>query len=60
MARDIGRTLTPAEEAAHRAKIDAARREREAEEKRLHGEAAVNAMTIWNQSTPAPENHPYL
>jgi len=57
---DIGRALTPAEEAAHRAKVDAIRREREAEEKRVHKDAAFDAITIWNKSTPAPENHSYL
>jgi putative DNA primase/helicase len=37
---DIGRTLTPAEEAAHRAKVDTMRCEREAEEAKRKVEAA--------------------
>lgn len=37
---DIGRTLTPAEEAANRAKVDTMRREREAEEAKRKDEAA--------------------
>jgi putative DNA primase/helicase len=40
---NIGRALTPAEESAHRAKVEAMRREREAEETRRHNEAATAA-----------------
>jgi len=43
---DIGRTLTPGEETAHRAKVETMRREREAEEERGHAEAARKAATI--------------
>ena len=57
---DIGRTLTPAEEAAHRAKVEAMRREREAEEKARHAEAAKKAAAIWKAATPARTDHPYL
>ena len=40
---DVGRNLTQAEEAAHRAKVDAMRKQREAEEKARHAEAARKA-----------------
>ena len=57
---DIGRTLTPAEEAAHRAKVEAMRREREAEEARRKSEAKAKAAAIWQKAEPAPVDHPYL
>ena len=57
---DIGRTLTPAEEAAHRAKVDAMRREREAEEAKRKAEAAKKAAAIWKAATLAAADHPYL
>lgn len=57
---NIGRTLTPAEEAACQAKMDAARRVREREEARRHAEAREEAVTIWKASKPAPSDHPYL
>ena len=57
---DVGRTLTPAEEAAHRDRVAAMRREREAEETRRHGEAATIAAATWQAAQPAPADHPYL
>jgi len=57
---DIGRKLTPSEEVAHWAKVEAMHREREAEEARQHAEAATKALRIWEAAPPAPENHPYL
>lgn len=57
---DIGRKLSPAEEAAHRAKVEAMRREREAEEARQQQEAAAKAAAIWKAARPAPADHPYL
>ena len=59
---DAGRALTPAEEAAHRAMIEAARQEREADDARRHSEAQTACAGIWNQAKPCgPENlHPYL
>ena len=57
---DIGRTLTPVEEAAHRAKVDAMRREREAKETRDRAKAARNAGLIWTAATTASDDHPYL
>lgn len=57
---DIGRTLTPAEESAHRDKAQAMRREREAEEARRKAEAQERAAAIWKAATPAPDDHAYL
>jgi len=57
---DIGRKLTPAEDAAHRAKAEAMQRERDAEEKRKHAEAAIKAEAIWKSAKPAPADHAYL
>lgn len=57
---DIGRTLTHAEDAAHRAKVEAMRRERDAEETRRKSEAKAKAAAIWQKGEPAPGDHPYL
>jgi putative DNA primase/helicase len=57
---DIGRKLTPAEDAAHRAKAEAMQREREAERVRQQAEATAKAGAIWKAAQPAPEDHPYL
>jgi putative DNA primase/helicase len=57
---DVGRTLTPQEEAEYRAKVEATRREREADEKRSRAEAKAKAAAIWKESQPTPEDHPYL
>jgi putative DNA primase/helicase len=57
---NIGRKLSPAEDAAHRGKIEAMRREREAEEARRQADAAAGAAAIWEAARPAPADHPYL
>jgi len=57
---DIGRTLSPQEEAAHRARVDAMRREREAEDGRRKAEAREKAAAIWQAAQPASDEHPYL
>ncbi len=57
---DVGRTLTPAEEAEHRAKVEAMRTQREADEARRKSEAKAKAKSIWQKATTAPEDHPYL
>lgn len=57
---DIGRPLTPAEEAAHREKTQAMRREREAEEARRKAVAQARAAAIWKAATPTPDDHAYL
>jgi putative DNA primase/helicase len=57
---DIGRNLTPAEDAAHRAKVEAMRRERDAEIARERAAAADKATAIWKAAKPAPADHAYL
>lgn len=57
---DIGRTLTPAEEAQHRAKAEAMKRKREAEETKRKEEAKANAAVIWQKAELLPTDHPYL
>lgn len=57
---DIGRALSPQEEAAHRARVDAMRREREAEDARRKAEAREKASVIWQAAEPASDEHPYL
>jgi putative DNA primase/helicase len=57
---DIGRNLTPAEEAEHRAKVEAMKREREEAKAREQADATKKAAAIWKAAKPAPEDHPYL
>jgi len=57
---DLGRALTPTEEAAHQRKVDAMRRVRDAEETRRKAEATSKAAAIWDASGPAPDDHAYL
>ncbi len=57
---DIGRTLTPAEDAAHRAKVEAMKREREVARERERAEAAPRAAAIWQAAKRDPNDHPYL
>lgn len=57
---DIGRTLTPAEEAAHRARVDTMRREREAEQAKRKVEAQARAEAIWQAASLDPDDHAYL
>jgi len=57
---DIGRTLSPQEEAAHRARVDTMRREREAEDARRKAEACERAAAIWQAAQSASDEHPYL
>jgi putative DNA primase/helicase len=56
---DIGRKLTPAEEAAHRSKIDAARQQRDAEDAQRKSAARATAEHLWSEAKPC-EAHPYL
>lgn len=56
---DIGRTLTPEEEAAHRSHAEAARKAREAEDKRRRVEARERAKRVWDSALPCG-GHPYL
>jgi putative DNA primase/helicase len=57
---DIGRTLTPAEESEHRAKVAAAQAKREAEEIKSKADAKAKAISIWQKAETAPGDHPYL
>ncbi|MET3132632.1 uncharacterized protein (DUF927 family)/phage/plasmid primase-like uncharacterized protein [Oxalobacteraceae bacterium GrIS 1.11] len=57
---DIGRTLTPAEDAVHRAKVEAMKLIRKAEETRRRTDAAKKAAAIWKAAAPAGADHPYL
>lgn len=56
---DVGRTPTPAEDAAHRAKIEASRRKRDDEEAKRKAEAREKAGLIWAEAAPCAK-HPYL
>lgn len=55
---DIGRTLTHAEESAHRAKVETMRREREAEEAKRHAKAKKQVEANWKAGKP-PNGHAY-
>ena len=57
---DIGRTLSPQEEAVHRAHVETIRRTREAEDARRKSEAREKAKSIWQVAPLAPDDHPYL
>ena len=57
---DIGRSLTPEEEAAARARMEIQRAEREAEAKVKRDKSRRKANAIWNGAKPAPDDHPYL
>jgi putative DNA primase/helicase len=57
---DIGRTLTPAEEAAHRDKLATLRRERVAVDVKHRAETQTRAAAIWQAAPPAPDDHAYL
>ena len=52
------RQLTKAERTEYRGRLDQARQLREAEERRRQAEAAGRAQTLWEQSFPAPADHP--
>lgn len=57
---DIGRTLTPAEDAAHRARIEAMRKKRDEEEARARLVAMKKAAALWKAAKPIQADHPYL
>ncbi|MDA1082734.1 MAG: DUF3987 domain-containing protein [Gemmatimonadetes bacterium] len=57
---DIGRALSPREDAAHRARVEAMRRTRDAEEARHRTEARARATDIWQSAPRAANDHPYL
>jgi len=57
---NIGRALTPTEEATHGAKVEALQREPEADEARRRAEAASKAAMIWKAVQPVTDDHAYL
>ena len=57
---DIGRSLTPEEERAHKARMEAAQRKREEEEIKVRAQARAKAASLWQAARPAPAAHPYL
>jgi len=57
---DIGRRLSPQEEAAHRARVETMRREREVDDAKRKAEAREKAAAIWHGAGAAPEDHTYL
>jgi len=57
---DMGRKLTDAETKAHRERVEAMRKQREAEEIKGHEDAAIKAAEILKAAQPAPTNFPYL
>jgi putative DNA primase/helicase len=59
---DTGRVLTPAEKAEHRARVEAAQQQRQADETARHEEAQRVCTLIWNQALPVDLEalHPYL
>lgn len=56
---DVGRVLTPAEEAAHQRKVDAMQRARDADQARRHAWGRDRAREIW-KAAPRVISHPYL
>lgn len=57
---DIGRRLAPREETAHRLRVEAIQREREADDERRRAAARDRATTLWEAAGAASESHPYL
>lgn len=57
---EIDRRLTPAEDAAYRAKMERISRKREAGEARWQEEAKTRAAAIWKAAQPGSDEHPYL
>lgn len=55
---EIDRTLSPAEEAAHRAKLESSRREREIEEAKRKATARKRALSVFEDAALC-DSHPY-
>jgi putative DNA primase/helicase len=53
-------TMTSAEKTAYRQTIAKAKQQREQAEERRRNDARAKAKSIWLQSYPAPNDHPYL
>lgn len=56
---DIGRQLTTAEQSAHKARIEAMKAKREADNVEVKADAKQRANDIWNKAAPA-QSHSYL
>jgi putative DNA primase/helicase len=56
---DVGRAVSPAEAAAHRAQVEEAKAKRDAERDAKEAQAREEAARIWKASKPCGE-HPYL
>lgn len=52
--------LTPAEHTEHKRRMDATRKDREAEDRAIKKAAREKATMIWTSLPSAPDNHPYL
>jgi len=56
----LDRPLSQEEESAHRARVEAMRRDRKADELRRRNESREKAAKIWSETKPAKKDHPYL
>jgi putative DNA primase/helicase len=57
---DVGRAITPAEEEAHRARVEAMRLRRKADADARQHEARESCAHIWNQAAPCDPANPHL
>lgn len=57
---NIGREITAAEKAAYMSKLQAMRREHQADKTRQRAESREKATKIWNTAEPARSDHPYI
>src|SRR5580704_8391131 len=57
---DIDRKISPQELADCKARVEAMKRQREAEDAKVKAEARKKAVEIWDAARPAPDDHPYL
>ena len=51
--------LSAEDKARYKANMEAAKREREQEQQRIHAECREKSLAIWNQAEPAPTDHSY-
>ncbi len=57
---NLGRHLSPSEEDAHQARVEAMRQQRETEDTKRRAAARETAAAIWDAAKPALADHPYL
>ena len=57
---DLGRSLTPEEERAHRERMEATAKAREQEEQARRDKARRKANELWKSANDAPADHAYL